>query len=416
MYIRINDRFLTRCIIVILLLCTMLPGLVPAAFFYTMARVGLALSVALILYNSRKFISWRVIPAIILYIIFCYNNLYLQSGSILFHAFTISIAVLLVSAVSTSDWIDMFLKGATILGMMHAVSTIVLRFTPGIYLGVIAPMYRSSYSKLVSWYSQGCMPGLASHYTLNGIYLTIGLFASTALAIKYMDLYKIKGFIIPMVFILALLLTGKRAHLFFALIVLYALYYLYLSYDKRTRALKMIGIALVVLFVGIVIILYVPSLSTAFTRMQDSLEEGDITNTRTTFWALALMLFREHPFKGIGWGQFLTYSESLLGYRANVHNNFFQLLCETGVIGFLVYVGWVIFYLVRTIWIFTKIRVASNDNEKIVNIAFCFAFQLFFLMYFFTGNPLYDKETFIPYFLSCVITNYEFRKLKEDSI
>ena len=29
--------------------------------------------------------------------------------------------------------------------------------------------------------------------------------------------------------------------------------------------------------------------------------------------------------------------------------------------------------------------------------------QIFFLLYCFTGNPLYDKETYIPYYMACMI-------------
>ncbi len=321
-----------------------------------------------------------------------------------------------MSVVSDSDWMELFLKILTGIGLVHAFSTIVLRFLPSVYYGVIAPLYPSNYSRLVGWYAEGCMPGLALHYSLNGIYLTVGLFAGTALAFRYLDVYKKKVFLVPLVFIVALLLTGKRAHLFFSLIALYALYYLYLSNDKRTRAIKMIGIALIVLFIGIIVVLYAPSLSTAFVRLKDSLEEGDVTNNRTYFWALAYLLFNEHPIIGIGWGQFLDYSELMLNYRANVHNNYLQLLCETGVIGFAIYILWIIFYFIRTIWIFVKIRKNTDDVQKIVYIAFSFMYQLFFIMYCFTGNPFCDKETFIPYFLSCAIVNYEYRKVMRNQI
>ena len=36
------------------------------------------------------------------------------------------------------------------------------------------------------------------------------------------------------------------------------------------------------------------------------------------------------------------------------------------------------------------------------NISFCI--QVFFLLYGITGNPIYDKEMFIPYFVACAAT------------
>ena len=416
MYIKISERFLTLCIIVILALNSILPGFLGSTFFFNTTRIAAFLLIVLLVFNSRNILHWGIIPVIILYIVFCHNNIYQQLGNIRFTQYSICMGIVLVSAVSDSDWPETFLKVIAGIGFVHAVSTIALRFLPGVYYGVIAPLYPSNYSRLVEWYAEGCMPGLAHHYSFNGIYLTVGLYASVALAMKYFDKYRIKVFIFPLIFMVALLLTGKRAHLFFSLIVLYAFYYLYLSNDKRTRALKMIGIALIVLFIGAVVVLYAPSLSTAFVRLKDSLEDGDVTNNRTYFWALAYMLFLEHPIFGIGWGQFLDYSELMLNYRANVHNNFLQLLCETGVIGFSVYMLWIVFYFIRSIWILVKIRKNNNDVREIVYIAFSFMYQLFFIMYCFTGNPLCEKDTFIPYFLSCAIVNYEYRKVMRNQI
>ena len=38
---------------------------------------------------------------------------------------------------------------------------------------------------------------------------------------------------------------------------------------------------------------------------------------------------------------------------------------------------------------------------------FSLAMQIFFLLYGFTGNPLYDREMFVPYFIACAISvNY----------
>jgi len=38
---------------------------------------------------------------------------------------------------------------------------------------------------------------------------------------------------------------------------------------------------------------------------------------------------------------------------------------------------------------------------------FSLAMQIFFILYGFTGNPLYDREMFVPYFIACAISvNY----------
>ena len=40
-------------------------------------------------------------------------------------------------------------------------------------------------------------------------------------------------------------------------------------------------------------------------------------------------------------------------------------------------------------------------------INFAMGMQILFILYGFTGNPLYDREMFVPYFVACAISqNY----------
>lgn len=48
------------------------------------------------------------------------------------------------------------------------------------------------------------------------------------------------------------------------------------------------------------------------------------------------------------------------------------------------------------------IFVDSDDTLQWIITSFCI--QAFFLLYGITGNPIYDKEMFIPYFVACAAT------------
>lgn len=52
-----------------------------------------------------------------------------------------------------------------------------------------------------------------------------------------------------------------------------------------------------------------------------------------------------------------------------------------------------------------RARLATKPGLTLIN--FSLAMQILFLLYGFTGNPLYDREMFVPYFIACAISvNY----------
>lgn len=126
---------------------------------------------------------------------------------------------------------------------------------------------------------------------------------------------------------------------------------------------------------------------------------------RVDVWLKAFSMFGKHSLVGIGWGQYVNQG----GWFWNIHNIYIQLLVETGIIGFIIYCGWFLFHLVRTWSIYSKMRVNPEDYTNIdyCLMNFSLAMQIFFILYGFTGNPLYDREMFVPYFIACAISvNY----------
>ena len=86
----------------------------------------------------------------------------------------------------------------------------------------------------------------------------------------------------------------------------------------------------------------------------------------------------------------------------DAHNVFLQLLCETGIIGFSVFLSLFVYAIVQTIQLVvksTKDLLRLSDKTKTV-LVFSLCYQVFFLAYCITGNPLYDLETVYIYILS----------------
>ena len=165
----------------------------------------------------------------------------------------------------------------------------------------------------------------------------------------------------------------------------------------------MLTIMATVLFVSLTILENF-GFSSVFDRYEESMElrdSGDsLSASRDILRAYALSIWMENPLFGIGWNQF-----SQLGADfSTVHNVFIQLLCETGIFGLLFVMTPIIFTVIRTRNLVVKLRDVEYEYNGL--LLFSLFYQLFFIMYFFTGNPLYDYPYLIPYFISVSIFYY----------
>ena len=269
-------------------------------------------------------------------------------------------------------------------------------------INFVCNLFPDAASTILNQYHNAGIPGLTKHYSTNGMLLAVGtmIFGSYALTEK-----RRSDYLLFLISVAALLLSGKRAHTVFGLTALYLCYFAYNSNAKKSRLVKCIGVLLGALTVFAVASYCVPALATVVFRFIDTAETGDMSVGRVDVWLKAFSMFGKHSLVGIGWGQYVNQG----GWFWNIHNIYIQLLVETGIIGFIIYCGWFLFHLVRTWSTYSKMRVNSQDymNKDYCLMNFSLAMQIFFLLYGFTGNPLYDREMFVPYFIACAISvNY----------
>ncbi len=76
-----------------------------------------------------------------------------------------------------------------------------------------------------------------------------------------------------------------------------------------------------------------------------TVEEGYVEGGGRGIWLLAgIQLFLDHPILGVGFGRFNWMGD----YNAYPHNLFIEILCETGIVGFIVIIGIAVLMLVYT--------------------------------------------------------------------
>lgn len=269
--------------------------------------------------------------------------------------------------------------------------------------------------------------GLASHYSQNGIYISVALCSAFALA--FGDLkkgWRVLTLLAIGIAFLALLMTGKRGALVFSVFAMVGTYVL-CAKGAVIRRILMALLALAILFsCAYGLSLCVESVGAGFQRFLSMFTDGntleELSNGRFKLYKIAWDLFLEHPILGIGWREFTKEAAPYFGQDAalrDVHNVFLQLLCETGMVGGCAFVALFAAAFGMSVYCIRKAAGGQWQLSRHTKTALVFSlcYQLFFLSYCMTGNPLYDLETVYVYLLSLGISGsvyFQKRQMPEE--
>lgn len=236
--------------------------------------------------------------------------------------------------------------------------------------------------------------GITTHYSQNATYILFAvlILGSELLGKRGRNVHPGKWVCFAAAF-LALVLTTKRAHLLFAVVTLFALYFLGAP-KPFWQKVRLLLWAFCAGGVGVLLfsIAAPEAFQSLFGRFLNS-GHGDITSGRMTLWALAMEEFRKSPVFGIGWGGYKYVYRSTLwnGQYAfplmNVHNVYLQVLCELGIAGMGVY-ALILLWLLAQLWKRFRDSLADPDFRDTAYTAM--GFFLFYLLYSCTGCCLYD--------------------------
>lgn len=355
---------------------------------------------------NRRFASKRFglelvwIPFFALFYIHCL--LYGINNSTLFVVYTLLFSCMYVAS-GERGWVATCLRALVCFAAFHAFCTILFWIAPSLFPPVKAMFFSSSYM------ARDYRSGFTAHYSTNSIYLSLGLVCWVCGLVGCRGKFRAKDSALSLMFLLALFLTTKRGPLL-ASIVAIAVSYLFVNRKKFTGTMLKVFV-----FVGIAVIacgvlaMFVPAIQATLERFVE-LSEDDTGNGRTYLYDFAWYLFHANPAFGAGWGAYSKYVATTsvgamyreIGFSAmSAHNVYLQLLAETGTVGL------VLFAVPAFITVASSMRRSSSYFESVVYgdsfcLWACLGLQLFFLIYCFSGNPLYDPQCYIPYFISCV--------------
>lgn len=318
-------------------------------------------------------------------------------------------------------------KVITFFGLFYAVSVWIQLLLPPVYtiwlkllpVETAASIQRySTINGLLTGFSSN--PGFTAGHVVTGILAAYS--QSQALNTQGRKL-TIKTKLSIIVLVSSILLIGKRGHLLALLFALILSYLIYNRGKKRMIAINILLIGTVVLIPTLLFLSDWLSVVPAFGRISDTivgvLNGDDVTSGRSKLFAHALLQFQNHPVFGIGWG---NYRSSVIGTvtlmtELDTHNIYLQLLCETGIVGLVCVAIPMIVFLIQGIKNIGIIKSKWPENLFIKCVGlYSLSYQLFFLVYGISGNPLYDYNYAIMYFVSCAITALIYRKSRKEHI
>lgn len=339
-----------------------------------------------------------------------YNNWNFKVGSYFIEIIHISIFIFYFLYRDDLNYIKPILNLMLFYAIFYGIFTILFFIFKDFYVSKIIPIFDiDTQATLIMIYNQGGVSGLTTHYSLNAIYLSIGVLVAFS---KYISTGKKKNLILMCLIFICLLITGKRGHSLFVFLSL-LISYLIIKRNKFLNSFKILFVTAISIFSIVILSSYIPGIGNVLNRINEQSQTGDISSGRYVFWTLALSMFPQHPIIGVGWDGFKYYYLSQTGIIINVHNVYIQLLYETGVVGFTVFM--VIFnaFLLRII----KCANYKNQNTQIniCYLLYSLGIQLFFLLYCFTGNSLYDAQVFLPYIIGGMISYNYFKNRRKET-
>ena len=404
-------------IAMILLLSYFEIGVIRSVFFPSfIIQIGaLLISFMIFLLNAKeiKVTTYEFMWLLAITTLVVFRNRYLAIGetdnNILYYYL---LCAIIIFTRKQTTWIHYFIEFIFCVSLVHAVVTIVFSFNKGLYISFMQIFMSGDLLKSnLKHLNSGAISGLFPNYGANAGMLSIG----TGIAIVRLMFEKkenlTKNVIHVAILLTGLLFTSKRSPVIMMII---ALVFIYLFIEKRDSMKKIFRIVLIgsILFLLFTFVApFIPQLELLSNRLMDT-DDWSTLGGRTELYELAFSMISQNPLVGNGWNSYKLMAANTIGRkyppqfaRMQTHNIYLQMMSEVGIIGTI----WIICLFVIPIkngLYFCRLygldTIKTNiGKEKTVGLISSIFIIVFFLLYGFTGNPLYDAYIYFLAFLSC---------------
>ena len=361
---------------------------------------------------SNIALTWLILSVL------CFIGVIRGSTLVYFSFYIVCFILLLLGGELTADAMFHSLSWVKFFGLFFAVGCYWQYLFPERYYAVLFPLFDEKYQTSIRrqfTYHKMC-PGFTFQTAVTAQFIFLGIMV--ILYLFYQNNTR-KGkilSIIELAFLLGgLLLTGKRSPIVVLPVVIIFVDMLTIKRSKKVNRLLTIILSAIVIFM--IMYLISPFLSesrNSITRLLeysfDSAESvGEASNGRFELASQAISEFLKHPLLGIGWGNFSRFYNP-----AGVHNIYLQLLCECGIIGFILSFAAMLYAFSRSIGILKQ--QLNSSNKQLLILMKCSVFiQLYTFVYGLFGNPIYDQSYLLMYFWGLLIAIVvDFSQMSQD--
>lgn len=367
-----------------------------------------AIFLLVILLIGKKIISNMagILPLVLLATLFIslYKNAYIEDGNLQnYLIFVLSIIYfILLSFVKVDEKkISFLLTLFSIFAIFTSCVSIFSAIFPNLYIKYIIPLFPKENHSNILLNFEFCNEkmGLSTNYSRNAFYIIIGLFINVY---KYIKNKKQVNLLSIVMLSITLLIIGKRSTFLFGIISI-ALSYFICNKKSLKTYLKFFALMILAISCFFLIIKIFP-LANYLVERFTVYSNSDFSNGRTEIYNDAWKLFKENSYIPIGWGQ---YAKSTNYTHPGVHNDYLQILCETGILGLIIIVGGDIIFLIKAIAL-------SKKNKEISYL--CLSSIIFYILYSMLELPHYDIETYMFYYLNVYIVYLEYKKTRMEKI
>lgn len=340
-----------------------------------------------------------------LLVIIFYNNQDIARGIYLYPLIYFVLFLSTLCVVYGIDWMNKTVNVMQIFCVFHLFTGLLLLVNRDILINDIVPLFETSDNAeniLLQSIENGYMTGLTYHYSTMGMYMSLGVIVSSAFLFNNSEKPKKRNIILFVLMVLGVFLTGKRgAALFSSIAVLFVYIIFHARLQTKKKIKKLLFGLITILIIVFVAYLKIPQVQSLFERfLYESRDLNEISSGRVEyFWINAISMFINRPVIGNGWRSFKHTAVST-GNMNDAHNIYLQLLAEGGIIGFLI----LTIFMVIT-WRVTYLSLKKNKTDTYFNpkqdaiLKVSLAYQTYFILYGIVGNPLYDLQCYVPYFL-----------------
>ena len=299
--------------------------------------------------------------------------------------------------------------------IIFALSILISVLIPNLFTDYFPFLIATNTNVIRTEISEGIYSGLAGEKSNAAFYMNIAIALELAMFNLYKKL-KIKNYIYIAIYIIALMLTGKRTLLFVSFLVIGLAIKLF---NIKSKPAKIFLGSLVAVPIGLLVLGFIPQAQIVIKRIIQY--SSDTTyNGRKLFWDFCLYMFRNRWLIGYGYDTFNEVFGDIVHYiydgalwNMYAHNIYYELLAETGVVGFTIFVAAAAYLMVKSIKCFKGKLV--TDIQKFF-LFFSIAIQMIFLVYGVTGNVIYAHYGLGFYFAAFIIYKTVVLKLYKDGI